>query len=332
MIFMGRELDVLGLWSEFIDIPNGVSMPLPTYLPKVICPNPDHDTHKRHFQVNARQPLVHCFANCGISGTYEHAVATILGITEKEARRHILKHSRAWSGKAVDLSAFSGKRKTIASDDPVARDQRQLDGGAFTYLPKEVRAWLDSRGIDQPSRGKWQIGYDEESERIVIPAYDERSRFSFLIKRSIRHSGHLKYLYTEGSIKTSLLFGACMVDETLVDSQGLILCEGSLDVIRLHGMGARNAVGVLGTGISKRQVRLIDKFNPQRIYLMFDKDAAGVDNIRSVGRWVTKVPLFVCRYPAGKNDPAELEREEVRRSIERALPMHQFLRLARNVA
>jgi hypothetical protein len=93
MIYHGRHIDVLSLWSEYLDLPD-LDHPLPSYLPKVVCPNPRHDTFKRHFQVNTRKPLVHCFAHCGISGSYEHAIETITGCTEKEARRIILRYSR----------------------------------------------------------------------------------------------------------------------------------------------------------------------------------------------------------------------------------------------
>src|SRR3569833_1282350 len=100
MLFQGRNLDVLALWNGLgVDIPDIPSDNLPMYLPKVVCPNPAHDTFKRHFQVNTRKPFVHCFAKCGISGTYEHAVATILGLRndkgeldERAARRAILKY------------------------------------------------------------------------------------------------------------------------------------------------------------------------------------------------------------------------------------------------
>lgn len=337
MIYRGRELDVLSLWGELIDLPSSVGDPLPAYLPKCRCPNPAHQTHKLHFQVNTSKPMVHCFARCGISGTYEHAVATILGLVdakgnpdEKAARRVILKHSRtALGGQGISAYARTGTRKTVTSEDEVAKDERKLNGGTFQYLPKHVRTYLDIRGIDQAARGKWQLGYCEEEERLVIPAYDERNTFRFLIKRQISGGGSLKYLNTAGVIKTNILFGACYLDRDRVRSHGLVLCEGPLDVIRLHQLGITNAVAILGTGISKKQVRLIDSISPKRIYCLFDKDSAGVDNVLSAKLQIRKCPLFVCRYPKGKGDPAEMTREEVERSLERALPIAQFLRKAR---
>lgn len=345
MIYNGRAVNVLALWGEYVDLPANIEEPLPTYLPKVVCPNPAHDTYKQHFQINAKKPWVHCFAGCGISGSYEHALSVIHGYYDEEedtedgrkrahkkARRLILKQSRVALGSdVVDISARVGVRKTHDLDSAVAKDQRALEGGAYTFLPKHVIAYLDGRGIDQPSRGKWQIGYDEDEERLVIPAFDARGAFRFLIKRKLKPGSHLKYLYTPGTLKTSLLFGACHFDREALRSLGLILCEGSLDAIRLHQLGFKTAGAILGTGISKRQVRIIDSLSPRRVYLFFDKDSSGVTNILSCVERLHKQKLYVCRFPKHRNDPAEMTREEVQRSIERALPIHEFMRRARNV-
>ena len=331
MIYRGRYVDVLALWGELVDLPSDVGDPLPMYLPKVRCPNPDHDTHKQHFQINAKKPFVHCFAKCGISGTYEHAIATILGVTEKQARQHILKFSRVAVPGEVSAYTGLGTRKTISSDDAIAKDQRALDGGSFTFLPKSARGFLDDRGVDGPSRGKWQIGWDEDAERLVIPVYDERRIFRFLIRQRIDGISRAKYLYTDGSIRTNVLFGACYLDAERVQSTGLILCEGPLDAIRLHQLGFANAVAVLGSGISKKQSRLIEKIGPKRVYLFFDRDAAGVGYIEDAKESIHKRPLFVCRYRNGKTDPAEMTREEVARSIDRAVPVHEFYRKARSL-
>lgn len=364
MLYRGRELDVVSLWGQYVDLPGSLESPLPTYLPKVKCPNPAHDTFKRHFQVNARKPWVHCFGHCGISGSYEHALCVILGIYEqrgitseevqlaktvrtikeevatakarervgaahKEARRTIFKNTSLGRLSPIVSTDQRGNRKSVSGASWIAKDEQSLRGGAFQYLPSEARAYLDERGIQASARGKWQLGYDEESERLVIPALDDRGNFAFLIRREIKGNSSLKYLYTNGAIKTSLLFGACMADRERIQSFGIILCEGSIDTIALHQMGQTTAMGILGTGISKKQVRLIDKFSPRRIFLMFDKDLAGIENIRYAQERLTKFPLLVCRYPGGKSDPAELTKEECERSIARAVPIHQFARSAR---
>jgi DNA primase len=329
MIYNGRYIDVLALWGELVDLPDRIEDPLPMFLPKVRCPNPEHETTKSHFQINTKKPLVHCFANCGISGDYIHAIKIIKGCDEREAKRTVLRASRVPLAGEVATVGGLGKRKSIAGDSELEKDRRALDGGRFTYLPKQARAYLTVRGVDGSSRGKWQIGYDEDSERLVIPAYDERSILRFLIRQRIDGISRAKYLYTDGSIKTSLLFGACYMERERLRSHGLILCEGPLDAVRMHQLRFSNAVSILGSGISQRQVRLIDKFNPKRVYLMFDKDEAGAHNVDDAKMHIRKLPLFVCRYPKHRGDPAEMTREEVERSLSRALSINEFFRRTR---
>jgi hypothetical protein len=336
VIYRGRFIDVLSLWGEFVDLPFGASAE-EDFLDKVVCPNPKHDTTKRHFQVNTKKPLVHCFAKCGISGSYEHAIKTITGCDDREARRIILKHSRVpLSGEVGRSIGGSGARKTIAADDPVAHDERLLLSGAFSYLPREARDWLDGRGIDSSSRGKWQVGWHAEEERVIIPAFDQRGTFRFLIKRRIDAGYGNKYLYTEGAIKQSILFGAGQIDRESLQSVGLVLVEGSIDVIRLHQLGIPVAAGILGTGVSLAQARIVANLARQegvkKVYLMFDKDGAGVANVMSAAEKIRGLPLFVCPLPRDKDDPGELTGKEAWRSIDRAMALGTFKAKVRRIS
>jgi DNA primase len=297
----------------------------------VFCPNPDHqNTRSPAFQVNLRKPLVHCFAGCGISGNYERAVAIIEGLTRedgspdvKRARQVILR------GSGVSFRGEEGSpvaKISVGRDDVGAAsiDVERYRAGMFTWLPEKARAYLDGRGIDGAARSKWQLGWDEEAERVIIPAHDEKGTLRFLIRRAYRASQRPKYLYSQGFARTSLLFGACSLDRNQVASEGLILVEGSLDVIRLHQMGQRNAVAILGTGMSVKQRGIIDRIRPSRVYFLFDKDIAGAANILSAHKMLPKVPKFIVRYPPDRSDPAELKRKEVERAIEKALPISIF--------
>jgi DNA primase len=314
MRYRGREIDPLELWSRYVEFPPGMDEQGP-FLPKVVCPNPEHDTLKSHFQVNISQPTVHCFARCGISGSYEHAISIIEGCDEREARRIILRESVRPGLRAV-VGAVSAP--TVAA--PAVRDLAY-----DRFLPQAGLEYLSGRGITEKSVSTWELGWDSEELRIVIPALDENRHIRFLIKRATKPRDEPKYLYTEGVPKSSLLFGACNLDMGMVSSLGLILTEGSLDVIRLHQLGLRNAVAILGTGISKAQRNIVARMRPSRIYFMFDKDLAGITNIEIAARMLRKYPCFVCRYPKGVSDPGEISHEAAERSIKRAIPIVKFM-------
>src|SRR5262245_52303731 len=138
MKFQGREIDPIRLWSDYVEFPPNVKED-GEFLEKVVCPNPAHGTLKRHFQINVRRPLVHCFAYCGISGSYEHAICMLEGLYEKfdvegatndrekrrrkdrayrQARKIILKHATgkvARIRRAVPSSRNSGTATVVPS-------------------------------------------------------------------------------------------------------------------------------------------------------------------------------------------------------------------------
>jgi DNA primase len=326
--YRGRKLDGAALWEEFVDFPPNADLS-GGFAPLVVCPNPEHGSNKRHFQVNLDKPLVHCFASCGISGTYEKAIAKIKGISEKEARKLIVRHTR------VELGPAS-KRKRRGTDGkvrlarPVDAPDKPEDLGSFDrYLPAVALEYLETRGIGGGAISAWGLGWDADDRRIVIPADDERGITRFLIKRAVREKDWPKYLYwPEGATKTAVLFGACKLDRKQVSSLGLVLVEGSLDTICQQEYGVP-AGGILGTGLSDRQAQIIRSFRPKRIYHMFDRDGAGVKNIIMASEKLTSIPNFVCLYPKGKGDPAELTGKESWRIIENAISLSAFKRRLR---
>ncbi len=331
MNFRGHEIDPIKLWQEYVELPPNASEDEGPFLPLVYCPNPEHDnTRSPAFQINVRQPTVHCFSKCGISGSYEHAIGKIRGIPEKRARKEILRAAGTRGirrSKGARRTSIRDQRKNRALAVQQASQSFEDALRSFSYLPQVALEYLDSRGIGGASVSKWRIGFNPDSKRIVIPAEDDRERIHFLIERAIRPKDFPKYLYSEGGERNSLLFGACHANKDRIKSEGIILVEGSLDCIRLHQEGFDNAVAMLGT-FSKEQIRRIEKLRPKRIYCFFDRDTAGVWAVEAIQRSFGTTPIFVLLYPKGKNDPAEMDGKEVERQLERALTITQFFRKA----
>ena len=324
MKFRGREIDSIALWSSYVEFPPNMIVD-GKFLPLVQCPNPQHDTLKRHFQINVVDGLVHCFAQCGISGTYTHAISMIEGCDARKAKKLIL-------GYRTRNSSGNVKREKIAART-ASRPTPIVFNTYSQYLPPVALDYFASRGIVPGSIANWDLRWDEDEKRVVIPAKDLRGITRFFIKRAVLESQYPKYLYApEGVSKNSLLFGACATDSGVIRSDGLILVEGSLDAIRLAQHGYRNVVACLGTGISEIQCRIVSRLRPRRIVTFFDRDVAGVHGIEIAARRLGKYPIYVVRYPPGRNDPAELDRREVETAIERAIPISRFMAKAGQLA
>jgi DNA primase len=318
MKYRGREIDPIALWSEYVEFPPNLDTSGP-FLLLVRCPNPNHDTLKKHFQINASEPLVHCFAGCGISGTYEHAIMLIEGVSRAEARKRILKHGREISGRTSDQDRKQRRQ-------PQSVEVVQPDLSTYSYLPQIALEYLASRGISAPSISRWELGWNPETKRIVIPVRDGRKRLLFVIERAVREKDWPKYLYPKDAEKTSLLFGACEVDLGMINSFGVVLVEGSLDTIRLHQHGVSTAVGILGAYLSDRQAEIIMRMRPKLVYTFFDYDGSGANSTMQVRKKITRIPIWVCQYAkGGPTDPASMSRKEVERAVEKAIPYTKFI-------
>lgn len=312
--FHGRQVDPVALWSEYVEFPANATFDS-EFSPLVFCPNPEHDnTHSPAFQVNLHTARVHCFANCGISGSYENAISMIEGVSHRHARKSILKHS---------VIGKSAPRRRKGSTHSISPEQLEYD----RYLPQVALEYLRRRGISESSTAKWELGWDAETLRIAIPAKDAHGRLKFLIKRAVKPGVEPRYLYPKDSEKSHILFGACLLDLGMVRSSGIILVEGSLDCIMLHQHGFTNTVGILGSKLSEIQSHLIANLRPKMIYTMFDADGAGITATNSVAAKLRQTPIRVCRYPKGKSDPAELSQREALRMLQRSLDFNAFTRL-----
>jgi DNA primase len=345
--YRGRHIDPISFWAKYVDFPTNLKIrDDDQFLPKVVCPNPAHDTLKSHFQINVHQPTVHCFAYCGISGDYEHAVCVIEGLYEKfkvdDASDKRERDRRTAKARRYARKLILGQAKGFAGGDEIKRAAKKGSpkatqagipdiASAFeSYLPPVATEYLSARGISGDSVSKWGIGWDAETKRIVIPVLDEDRHLRFLVKRGLTVKQQPRYLYwpekeVTGWGKTDVLFGAGQIDLGLVRSSGLVLVEGSIGAILNHQHGLLNTTAILGTGISDKQVRVIAKIKPPRIYFMFDKDTAGIRNIEIATRKLRKYPCFVVKFPKGVDDWDKATRREKERQISRAVPAFRFL-------
>lgn len=368
MRIKGKNIDPIALWGTYCDIQGGDSGP---FLSLTFCPNPDHSNSRSPaFQINVSKPFVHCFAHCGISGTYEHAVSVIEGFYEKYnvSDEEIALAKRKWElnepievkrarGKvrtahraarkiifqrSSALGRRSGKSEETYSDTnndrnkrPIAASKRKPQAEIITedslvnysYLPKQAIEYLESRGINEASRRRWQIGFDESAERVTIPVRDHRGKLLFIIRRGIHKWQNPSYLYPAESEKQKVLFGACNLDLAMVRSEGLIVVEGSIDTIMQHQRGFRNTVGSLGNHLSEYQVKLITNLRPRRLYAFGDKDAGGVMLLESFSPLQSKFQIKVPLYPKGNNlDPAKLTDEQATQALRKAVPMGRVTR------
>lgn len=205
---------------------------------------------------------------------------------------------------------------------------------------------LLAAGVVQRSADRRRL-FDRFRGRIMFPLADMRGRVLGFGARKLegakeggdggegaqeqeRRQGP-KYLNTaENEIyhKGHHLYGAHLARAHAAREGRVVLCEGYTDVIAMHQAGIANAVGLMGTALTERQLTELARM-AQTVLLALDADTAGQEAMlkaqRLAGRH--KIELRVVQMPGGM-DPAELIQREgaeaMRAAIESSLPFMRF--------
>ncbi|MCZ4367512.1 DNA primase [Sulfitobacter dubius] len=189
-------------------------------------------------------------------------------------------------------------------------------------------------GLAKPS-SKGGKPYDTFRGRIMFPIRDARGRAIAFGGRAMDPEDKAKYLNspeTELFDKGRSLYNVKDARAAAGRGQPLIVAEGYMDVIALHGAGFEGAVAPLGTAITENQLQMLWRIAPEPI-ITLDGDAAGQ---RAALRLIDlALPLLEAgqslRFavmPEGQ-DPDDLLRAQgagaLQKLLDSALPMVRLL-------
>ncbi|MFN3044497.1 DNA primase [Mycoplasmoides gallisepticum] len=117
------------------------------------------------------------------------------------------------------------------------------------------------------------------SNRVIFPIKNSDGQVVGFSGRAIDENNEIKYLNTPETdyfIKGHNLYNysSLELDE---NNSTIYLCEGYMDVIALYQIGIKNAVAIMGTALTDKQIELIKaKLNQiKRIVLALDNDESG---------------------------------------------------------
>ncbi|MCI5883049.1 MAG: DNA primase [Eubacterium sp.] len=145
----------------------------------------------------------------------------------------------------------------------------------YQYMKKKGYddALLKQTGLFQFQEAKGV--YDKFWNRVMFPIMDRQNKVIAFGGR-VMGDGKPKYLNSPETMifdKSRNLFGLNFVHGK--QAEGMIICEGYMDVIALHQAGFTNAVASLGTAFTSQQSSLLKRYT-DTVYLCYDSDGAGV--------------------------------------------------------
>lgn len=115
--------------------------------------------------------------------------------------------------------------------------------------------------------------YDKFWNRVMFPILDRNNRVIAFGGR-VMGDAKPKYLNSPETLvfdKSRQLYGLNFVHGK--QTQGMIICEGYMDVIALHQAGFTNAAASLGTAFTDRHASLLKRYT-DIVYLCYDSDEA----------------------------------------------------------
>jgi DNA primase catalytic core len=163
--------------------------------------------------------------------------------------------------------------------------------------------------------------YDRLRNRITFPIHDASGRVVAFGARTMGDE-EPKYLNSPETPlfeKRNTLYGWHLARGAILRQKAALIVEGYLDLIMLHQYGFMHSVATLGTAFTDEHAARLKRL-AERVYLMFDSDAAGVRAALRAGEALAQadIPALVVRLPQS-DDPDSLLRTQGEAALQRAL-------------
>ena len=153
-------------------------------------------------------------------------------------------------------------------------------------------------------------GNDYFPQRLMFPLADARGRVVGFQARKLHDDDPLRGKYVnspEGELfhKSAILYGLDLARTEIAKQERAVVVEGNTDVIALRQAGFEPVVASMGTALTERQLKELQRLT-RRLYLCFDSDAAGEDaTLRGMELAATLgFDVRVVTLPKGQ-DPAD---------------------------
>ncbi len=191
-----------------------------------------------------------------------------------------------------------------SEDGAGARDylvERGLDGATIEAFQlgmspdtwESLRTHLTERGFTpdellaagllvESERG----GYDRFRGRLMFPIRDQRGRVVGFGARAMAVDGEettgapgAKYINTPQTSlfdKSGILYALDRAKDAIRREKSVIVVEGYMDVIAAHQHGITNVIASMGTALTERQIKELERFR-SKILLAMDADSAGIE-------------------------------------------------------
>lgn len=268
-----------------------------------VCPF--HDDTNPSMSVSREKQIYRCFS-CGASGNVFNFVMDYEHVSFREALSILSEKT------GIEIKGLNIRKKTTKYDklyEIYELAHKYYQNNMSSSYAKKAKEYLANRKIDEEMIKEYKIGlsldknnhltklliskgYDLNTlnnigltsndkdvymNRIMFPLYDLNGRVVGFSGRRYDGIKDNKYVNTKGTEifqKGDTLYNYHLAREFVRSKNQVIVMEGFMAVIRSREAGIKNAVGLMGTAMTKEQAALIKRLS-EHVVLSFDGDEPG---------------------------------------------------------
>jgi DNA primase len=148
-------------------------------------------------------------------------------------------------------------------------------------------------GIDYETQILWQVGYDDESNRITIPIRDETGQLISVKGRLFKdklEEWEQKYLYLYKCPRNKILFGLDRSYPFIKESGTVYIGESEKSCLQLWSYGYKNCVAV-GGKVSQQQIDKLSRLNCILVFA-FDKDISSEKIEKISDKFINGIEIY----------------------------------------
>ena len=282
-----------------------------------------HDVHKKYDEISVTCPChkdgkenrpscyvvlnsdkleegtFHCFT-CGASGNFVQFVAHCFDFDELQAKKWLIDNY----GKLIDSNIIELDKIELNS---TSNKTSYLDESILDNYEK-YHSYMTQRKLSNEVIDKFKLRYDNKSNCIVFPVWDNKNNLIFLTRRSVQG----KQFYIDAGVEKPVYLLNYIEKYNLPYT---IVCESQINALYCHSLNL-SAVATFGCNMTDEQFELLNKSNIRHYILAFDGDFAGHHGITTFLTHIRKdVFISILKLP-NKKDINDLSKEEVIKLLE----------------
>jgi len=326
---------------------------------RIVCPF-HRNANGYNLSINVKKRVFCCFSH-GCEKNGYNLVDLVMRIMKTDDREKAIRYMASlanleidYLGRNITKDSYKNKKGLLSFKDSTlsfikeCRTVEEEDESAV-YKESQIREWhnalLESkyplhyltkeRKLTDWDIENFYIGFDAEEEDIIFPVYSTDGKLKAVVRRTLSEE-KAEYFgkYKVIGAKSECLYGLYEAQSLDYDLNKIILVEGVFDAIALHRMGY-TAVALLGTSISKWQLKMLYELSPAEIILCLDNDSCkGEDedsgkngvlrNINQFSKAGFNLDEISVIQLSGYQDPDEVPEKEFRKMYENRISAIDF--------